>query len=499
MNSSPIFAQTTEFFLPLENYSSDYSSTINSINDSEIDGGERNPFDELNIPYALVETLVAVAAVIGNAAVIIVFTQEKRLQRRTNYYIVSLAFADFLVGLLGVPFAIMASVGLPRNLHACLGTITILVALCTISIFCLVGVSVDRYWAILHPIKYSKNVSTRTAISEYFSFVFFLHESNLIFFIYFISEIISLCWIAGSIVGFLPLFGWHQAKEGDQACLFVEIMDYSYLVFLYFLTIITPAVILAAFYAHIYSVIIRQMKGNVPIDSSKSPKKPQIRRERGGTMLRTLGAAQKREVKATQNLSIIVLFFMICWVPLYTVNAINAFCNKCLTNPILTYFCIILSHLNSALNPILYAYHLRDFRKALKTSMMRLCGMKIPPEPNQIYKVSLVQQNHKRELLARRCQSQPTRIFINSKSCLNVIDNGGKNSPSPRAKHATHIRRCVPSSIVNYTVDTQSKIWQSLDLTTTCSDNGTEVPPLPNEIFVKISRTSSEESLKCEN
>lgn len=126
-----------------------------------------SPFNELNVPYALFEIIVAVLAVIGNAAVIIVFQQEKRLRRRTNYYIVSLALADFLVGLLGIPFAIMASMGLPRNMHACMCTVSMLIVLCTISIFCLVAVSVDRYWAILYCISYNRNVSTRTAISEY--------------------------------------------------------------------------------------------------------------------------------------------------------------------------------------------------------------------------------------------------------------------------------------------------------------------------------------------
>lgn len=83
-------------------------------------------------------------------------------------------------------------------------------------------------------------------------------------------------------------------------------------------------------------------------------------------MLRLLNsAAQKREVKATQNLSIIVAFFMICWIPLYTMNCINAFCKECLINETLIYFAIVLSHLNSAINPLLYAYHLKDFRGAL--------------------------------------------------------------------------------------------------------------------------------------
>lgn len=64
---------------------------------------------KLNIPYAALEVLVAIVAVIGNALIIVVFHRERRLRRRTNYYIISLALADFLVGLLGIPFAILVS------------------------------------------------------------------------------------------------------------------------------------------------------------------------------------------------------------------------------------------------------------------------------------------------------------------------------------------------------------------------------------------------------
>lgn len=104
-------------------------------------------------------------------------------------------------------------------------------------------------------------------------------------------------------------------------------------------------------------------------------------RTQGGTMLRVLGAAQKREVKATQNLSIIVLFFMICWIPLYTINFIVAFCSDCfVVNSTFMLFCVILSHLNSAGNPLLYAYHLKDFRAALKYFLCRLFGIGNPTE-----------------------------------------------------------------------------------------------------------------------
>ncbi|KAI8434762.1 hypothetical protein MSG28_003281, partial [Choristoneura fumiferana] len=129
-----------------------------------VPGPHRSPTPELYAAYTTLEILVALVAIVGNAMVIHVFRRDRRLRRRTNYYIVSLAVADLLVGLLGIPFAILASVGLPRNLHACLFTVSLLVMLCTISIFCLVAVSVDRYWAILHPMCYSRNVRTKTAI-----------------------------------------------------------------------------------------------------------------------------------------------------------------------------------------------------------------------------------------------------------------------------------------------------------------------------------------------
>ncbi|OAD53737.1 Adenosine receptor A2b [Eufriesea mexicana] len=310
--------------------------TVTSVNAST--------HSELNLPYTVCEILVAVCAVFGNGLVIVVFSKERKLRRRTNYYIISLATADLLVGLFAIPFAILASIGLPTNLHACLFTVSILIVLCTISIFCLVAVSVDRYWAILHPMGYSRTVRTKTAIG-----------------------IICVCWIAGTLVGFLPLLGWNAGKKSNEKCIFTEVMDYDYLVFLYFATIIFPALLIAAFYAHIYRVVVKQLQQIVTMNPGR-----RSGNQTTGTMLRLLGAARKREVKATQNLSRIVIFFIICWFPLYTINCIMAFCQKCRVHDVLMNFCIILSHLNSAGNPLIYAYHLKDFRAALKNFMWNL-------------------------------------------------------------------------------------------------------------------------------
>lgn len=89
-------------------FESNYSSLNCSSNITEyftIDDDEIK--SKLNILYAVVESLVAIFAVIGNGLVIVVFCCERKIRRRTNFYIISLATADFLLGLLGIPFAIL--------------------------------------------------------------------------------------------------------------------------------------------------------------------------------------------------------------------------------------------------------------------------------------------------------------------------------------------------------------------------------------------------------
>lgn len=148
-----------------------------------------------------------------------------------------------------------------------------------------------------------------------------------------------------------------------------------------------------------------------PINPQKKQKTNKTRPTHEGTMLRVLGAARKREVKATQNLSVIVFFFMICWIPLYTINCIKAFCHDCDINEKFTFFCIILSHLNSAVNPLLYAYHLKDFRAAMKAFILRMFGMEVQPPPELNYRNSIASQQRITSQMERRQSGHP-RIYV---------------------------------------------------------------------------------------
>lgn len=59
-------------------------------------------------------------------------------------------------------------------------------------------------------------------------------------------------------------------------------------------------------------------------------------------------------------------------------------------NQTVIYSAIILSHFNSAVNPLLYAYHLKDFRGAL--SRLFNCSA----QPESLYRPSLISQHQQR-------------------------------------------------------------------------------------------------------
>ncbi|XP_043196892.1 adenosine receptor A2b-like [Amphibalanus amphitrite] len=336
----------------------------------------------LSLTYTLCEILVGIVAAVGNSLVCIVFVTDRRLRKQTNYYILSLALSDLLVGVLGVPVAVLASVGLPRALGACLVSISVLLILCTTSILNLLAVSVDRFWAILYPMQYARIMTSQL-----------------------VTGIIIGCWVLGAVVGLLPVMGWNAGPY--PSCLFTRVMDYDYLVFLYFATIVFPGLVMAVFYIRIYIVVVKQVRS-----MSFFSHLPESARESSCYRNCAGGQVARKEVKAAKNLSIIVLFFMVCWFPLYTINCINAFCPDCNIPLQLTNFTIILSHANSALNPLLYAYNLKDFRRAMYSLVcVRLLGC-TAAEPADWLRAKIVAEQealrlHRQRAGRTRTQSAP--------------------------------------------------------------------------------------------
>ncbi|CAJ0920605.1 unnamed protein product, partial [Mesorhabditis belari] len=102
-------------------------------------------------------TVLVVVVVLGNALVIAAVLLRRRLRSATGLLILSLAFADLLVGTVILPFSIANEVLNEYWIFGqtwCTMWLTMDIWMCTASIYNLVAISIDRYIAIIKPLNY---------------------------------------------------------------------------------------------------------------------------------------------------------------------------------------------------------------------------------------------------------------------------------------------------------------------------------------------------------
>uniref|UniRef100_A0A8C4T547 G-protein coupled receptors family 1 profile domain-containing protein n=1 Tax=Erpetoichthys calabaricus TaxID=27687 RepID=A0A8C4T547_ERPCA len=113
---------------------------------------KENPKDQDKLCWAaLLIIMVIIATVGGNILVILAISLERKLQNATNYFLMSLAVADLLVGVLVMPIALITvlyNTQWPLPLSLCPIWIFLDVLFSTASIMHLCAISLDRYIAI---------------------------------------------------------------------------------------------------------------------------------------------------------------------------------------------------------------------------------------------------------------------------------------------------------------------------------------------------------------
>ncbi|NXU75805.1 RL3R1 protein, partial [Oreotrochilus melanogaster] len=95
------------------------------------------------------------------------------------------------------------------------------------------------------------------------------------------------------------------------------------------------------------------------------------------------GPSTKRRSKVTKSVTIVVLSFFLCWLPnqaltawgiLIKLNVVHFSTEYFLSQVYLFPISVCLAHSNSCLNPILYCFMRREFRKALKNLLWRIAS-----------------------------------------------------------------------------------------------------------------------------
>uniref|UniRef100_H2MF21 Adenosine receptor B1a n=1 Tax=Oryzias latipes TaxID=8090 RepID=H2MF21_ORYLA len=277
--------------------------------------------------------VIALCSTLGNLLVCAAVGLNRKLRTVTNYFLVSLAVADICVGTIAIPCAILTDVGLPRyNFYLCLLMLSVLIMFTQSSIFSLLAVAVERYVAIFMPLRYGVLMTPRNALM-----------------------VILGTWLLASLIGLVPLMGWHKRPPDSSYCFFVLVVDMTYMVYFnFFACVLAPLLIMFLIYAQIFLTVKQQMR--------------RIATEKGEGWERQgrTAATMRKEMKMATSLFLVLFLFTICWIPLHVINCFLLLCPKCPVPLELLLTTIILSHANSAVNPFLYAYTMTAFRDAFK-------------------------------------------------------------------------------------------------------------------------------------
>lgn len=115
------------------------------------------------VPVCVIYLLIFVVGAVGNTLTCIVILRHRFMRTPTNYYLFSLAVSDLLVLLLGMPlelYDMWSNYPFLLGASGCYFKTLLFEAVCFASILNVTALSVERYIAVVHPLK-AKYVVTR--------------------------------------------------------------------------------------------------------------------------------------------------------------------------------------------------------------------------------------------------------------------------------------------------------------------------------------------------
>ncbi|KAL4622466.1 adenosine receptor A1-like [Arapaima gigas] len=306
------------------------------------------PREHVDVLYISTEATVALASVLGNVLVVLVVASNRALRDTTFCFIASLALADIAVGALVIPLAIVVSLGLRTHFYTCLTLSCVLLVITQSSILSLLAIAIDRYLRVKIPTRYSLVVTQQRAWLA-----------------------VCICWLLSALMGTVPLLGWHNQPPPHNCsshtivCTFTAVMSMDYMVYFnFFGWVVAPLLIMVCLYAEIFRVICRQLGKRAEATSDT-------------------GKYYNKELKLAKSLALVVLLFALCWLPLHIMNCVAFFCPEYEVPKGSMYVGIFLSHVNSAINPLVYAFRIERFRGTLVKICQRClpCGFQCSSPP----------------------------------------------------------------------------------------------------------------------
>jgi len=278
----------------------------------------------MNIPLSLL-------AVFGNSLILVSFVKNPSLISPSNIVLISLALSDLCVGLIVQPMYIAWRLNQSgfinetwRNDILFLVAVFLSGILCMFSLLTVTVLSADRYLALRLHLRYNEFITER-----------------------------RMCCFLGLL------------SVGSVAICSVTLFFQAYDEFLGSFTAIACFVVNAVLYLKIYRVVQRHKRQINGLQSGRIPNRGLVNILR----FRTSSLA----------MFYVYLIFLLCYLPYTSLAIVYPLLRTNISVKIAFETSWTLVYMNSALNPMLYAWRLKRIRMAVKDILCRLYRRKLPP------------------------------------------------------------------------------------------------------------------------
>ena len=356
-------------------------------------------------------SLVEISILAGNVMVILAVATCRKLRRSvSNLFILSLAVTDLMLAVLILPLSLLNQVLGYWILGEVVCGLWLLmdITICTASILHLCAISVDRYIAICHPLRYHQ-LMTKTR-SRFICLGLWL--------LAFLCSMPVIIWRNSSLLPkSFKITNSNTARTSTVPTCLISLYPASYIACTTIASFLIPAVITAGLHIRIYvtarkhikqaqhgmfnrklgdrqSCVMRIHQRNKIAEGSttKHDKCNDSKLFSDITAKQDLSSTtnlrpspvsnnrrqtkhdshHKRDVKAMKTVSIIVSAFFLCWTPFFInyflVGVVNIKENKVVSDVVFW-----VGYANSLLNPIIYAIMVPDFQKAFHKILKCSC------------------------------------------------------------------------------------------------------------------------------
>ena len=299
------------------------------------------PRFEFNLSAAvnlILGTSMTLLTIAGQIIVFLVVSRDSRLRDASTYYIASLAVADLLISLSSMPvWTIYTTMGYwPFPQVYCDIWNMMDFCLCATSINVILFISVDRYLCLRSPFEYP------------------LKRTD------FLSKVaLAAIWVV-TFITYSTYIGVTQVVLGKERdiydCGVYFLNSVSATVTLIIIVLWAPIFGTMIMYVFIYKIAAKVAAGNPSVTVGTI--------DNGTNKLKDAKSGQD-ELKAVKTIGLLLLTFVLCWLPITVGFTLNAIYPGKIT-PWLLIVCYWLGYLNSTLNPVCYALGNPHFKETLR-------------------------------------------------------------------------------------------------------------------------------------